>query len=46
MLLPRPKLHDYKTLEAYIEELIDWKFECYWLRDMGIDPESGEPDDK
>lgn len=39
-MLPKPKLHDYPSLEAYLEELVDWKFDCPWLREMGIDLES------
>ena len=41
----KPRLADFPTLEAYLEALVDWKFEqrkaadFEWLRDCGIDPE-------
>lgn len=38
---PKPKLHDFQTLEAYLEELVDWKFRL-WLHDLAID---GTPSD-
>lgn len=43
---PKPVFLSYPTLEAYIEDLVDWKFEQRaaidreWLRDLGVDPES------
>ena len=43
---PKPKLACYETLEAYLEALIDWKFEQRaafdreWLRRLGVNPES------
>ena len=48
----KPILKDFPTLEAYLEALVDWKFEQRaaidreWLRDCGIDPDddSGEED--
>lgn len=43
---PKPKLHDYPTLEAYLEALVDWKLDRHfavidreWLRLLGVDPE-------
>jgi len=41
----KPVLKDFPTLEAYLEALVDWKFEQRaaidreWLRDCGIDAE-------
>ena len=44
--MPKPNLHDYATLEAYLEALVDWKLAQYdgqWLRTLGIDPEGDPP---
>ena len=48
---PKPKLACYERLEAYLEALIDWKFEQRaafdreWLRGMGIEPASDSIDE-
>jgi hypothetical protein len=42
---PKPKLESFETLEAYLEALIDWKFEQRleldreWLRSLGVKSE-------